>query len=961
MQKFGDKIMKITKRLKVGIVIILLFLGLIYTQQLEVYGVEIIMPHVQMLPVGEAMVVLADIPVRVHINYVQDYFFNDGMVVRQHPLVGTFVEEGEVVVLHVVRVDDYDYEPLPDDEAPESDHGLYNVFVTPGPLPHPDEESEDETEELPEPTPVATPVPTPAPTPVPTPIPTPAPTPAATPVVTPVATPIPTPTPEDEDDNEHEDEDDTELTNDIDDENGEEQEPLPPGHQVADDFVSGLTSIFTGMWTTDPLGLSRGFHLSTGNNEDEDVFTLETPPIYYNFRTQGFYDRNNYRITHAPWMQGDKYAFDFDLFYFNDSGIPDIFVYFNSINNSGISAILFRFVDGEYRIVNSQILFDEGYTIWWPMDFGHEYFFDEYDNLIMNSHSTDTIWYRQVEFSNLNAVLTTIAETTPIQNGDVLNLVWHNYITEEINIPATSREIDENAPRSIPGMDGALTRIYPLEEMKTFILISVMGRIDEIMRTEHVRYLYPPLGETFTTTIEGLNWVTDPTSAQTEISRTVMSLTPAQRGSGHFMNMVTAYIENVKRRGASLTMNRDVYFDAAIVQSMVGTAESIHSNTQGILEAANVRPLRRFRKNINIISNETESLDIYFPQNLQHLDFDSVTIETEFAHVLVSSHYFSAGNEINIRNASVGVRSVAAEMVEPTETRQNFFLRFWSIGILVLLFIIWQMIDSTRTQKFIIFSFAVIALGANAFTNLRQNVIEQEEEIIEESVVFEAPQLTMSRYPNAVEITMSTGMTTTLALPTSIIFSEFMVIATEEGEILPSRFNPITNMVEATISSSGMFHLRENMLEFNDIEHEPEIMQEAIINLASYGLMAGTADGYFHPHEPLNRFNFEDTINAMVSEEWMQISGQLQKDQIISTIGNILREHMGYYVPSNINGILSAFWDQYAIEPWAAEGIAIAAQAEILLYRTDMMFAPQSTVTRGDAAVLLHRLNSRLW
>jgi hypothetical protein len=93
-------------------------------------------------------------------------------------------------------------------------------------------------------------------------------------------------------------------------------------------------------------------------------------------------------------------------------------------------------------------------------------------------------------------------------------------------------------------------------------------------------------------------------------------------------------------------------------------------------------------------------------------------------------------------------------------------------------------------------------------------------------------------------------------------------------------------------------------------------------------------------------------------------AGQATKGEVVLAIGNFLITHMGY-APSNIEEILSIFEDRSAINeafttPQQRQ-IALAVQAGVVLKRTDNNFAPESLITRGDAAVLLHRMYSRLW
>jgi hypothetical protein len=70
---------------------------------------------------------------------------------------------------------------------------------------------------------------------------------------------------------------------------------------------------------------------------------------------------------------------------------------------------------------------------------------------------------------------------------------------------------------------------------------------------------------------------------------------------------------------------------------------------------------------------------------------------------------------------------------------------------------------------------------------------------------------------------------------------------------------------------------------------------------------------------------------------------------------------MGYLIPSDIEAELARYADRAEIEPWSEDKIALATQSNILIYRIDGLFAPKSTMTRGDAAIVLYRVFNKVW
>lgn len=146
------------------------------------------------------------------------------------------------------------------------------------------------------------------------------------------------------------------------------------GRQVAIDFLRQMDTIFVGMWeaetTRDEEQTETGRFLPDWGwvNRGERRATYEVPEFYYvieNWGIRGVYNREGERLTYAPWAfsfgyygEGvSNYASGFQLFDFNNSGIPDIFVHYSPITTeTGIPrrAILYRYIDGEYRMVGTR-------------------------------------------------------------------------------------------------------------------------------------------------------------------------------------------------------------------------------------------------------------------------------------------------------------------------------------------------------------------------------------------------------------------------------------------------------------------------------------------------------------------------------------------------------------------------------------------------------------------------------
>jgi hypothetical protein len=87
----------------------------------------------------------------------------------------------------------------------------------------------------------------------------------------------------------------------------------------------------------------------------------------------------------------------------------------------------------------------------------------------------------------------------------------------------------------------------------------------------------------------------------------------------------------------------------------------------------------------------------------------------------------------------------------------------------------------------------------------------------------------------------------------------------------------------------------------------------------------------------------------------------IPKDLMVVITANMLIEQMGYLIPGDIEAVLARYLDRYAIEPWSEDGVALTTHSNVLIYRTDGLFAPKSLMTRGDAAIILYRAFNKVW
>ena len=505
------------------------------------------------------------------------------------------------------------------------------------------------------------------------------------------------------------------------------------------------------------------------------------------------------------------------------------------------------------------------------------------------------------------------------------------------------------------------------------------------------RYDHQPERHTFTPSPETLAQVYDPGTAHTQISSLVSSLTPQERASADALNLATLQIENIARRGTTQSAPAGDRFTGDVINNSTVLAWQIHHGTEHILTGDNVSLMRDIRNNINFESDNNDEISAAFPDDVSGIPFDNLTIESEFAAITLNREYIPVGGEINVRrlesdDAEDGDDGVLNRLVRLPQAVSDFsspmtiLANLWSLLAVFLLLIIWLIVAAfkERLRRWVVPTFAILAIIANAALVMWR---------------MEPPPGIAA----TVEVTMTPGMKATVSLPTNGANPDFLVLINEDGDIMHSRYNPVTGNIDARVREGGTYILRENQVSFADIGDTSQHMQDAILQLASRGIMQGATEGHFRPEDPISRtdliativtafdmvdINAQTTFTDIAPEAWYYlavataqqeglISGfadgtfrgdiNIPKDQLVALSANMLIERMGYNVPLNVEFYLARFHDRAQLAPWSEDGIALATASNVLVHRADNMFAPRSAMTRGDAAVILYRVFSRVW
>jgi len=503
--------------------------------------------------------------------------------------------------------------------------------------------------------------------------------------------------------------------------------------------------------------------------------------------------------------------------------------------------------------------------------------------------------------------------------------------------------------------------------------------------------------------------VEDEKSANDVIKDVISSMTPEQRESGNSLDNAAHFVERAVSRGARrIVPVRDgsSVVGSNTISDLAETANSIRDNAKSTLSDEGVVLLRDLRKDVTLVTNEREKLHVEFPDDVSGIDFDTLTIESSFASIMVNKKKMKQDSEITIRNLAASDsdyhdgqsdahhgRDEHTDSVHQTaDSRFTIFgvnlIEFWSVGAIVFIIIIWCTLYAMnhKFKAWVLPTFIAVAVVANVATYFFLDLGKSN-----------VGGLGTERITESVEVTMSEGMSAILSLPASEREKDTLVLFNEDGVPLTSKFNPVMGTIDAMVTESGVYTLREHTVDFSDIQDKDSSMREAIVQLASRDIMSGATASQFNPDDLITRAEFVSAIvrvfdmldtdavssfsdvsrsdwyySAVATAESENVIGgfddntfrgdmDILKDYLVTVTGNMLIEQMGYIVPQDIEAELQMFSDRDEIENWAEGQVALATQSNILIYRVDGTFAPQSTMTRGDAAIILYRVFNKVW
>lgn len=263
---------------------------------------------------------------------------------------------------------------------------------------------------------------------------------------------------------------------------------------------------------------------------------------------------------------------------------------------------------------------------------------------------------------------------------------------------------------------------------------------------------------------------------------------------------------------------------------------------------------------------------------------------------------------------------------------------------------------------------------------------------------FDIDTTAMSSNAKKIAVSFDTDKTQTvkIAFPGLSDDSKYMAIVDENGNPVGGRYNPATGAIEAKISESGVYQIKNNEKDFDDIKNLSEEMQESIKILAAKGIIQGTSEKEFSPEDSISRAEVAALLLRVLSQvdpnadggfddvkksDWFygtagsakaygMIVGfedntfrgneTIEKAQILTIASRVLKKEMKYIEPEKPSEWLT-FSDASTIAPWAEKDIALATMANIVTRTADNTIHADEEMTRGDAALIIMRLFYKIW
>jgi hypothetical protein len=474
----------------------------------------------------------------------------------------------------------------------------------------------------------------------------------------------------------------------------------------------------------------------------------------------------------------------------------------------------------------------------------------------------------------------------------------------------------------------------------------------------------------------------DVNDAMAKLETVLRSLTDAQKTDPGVLDVLALLAENLARRSVSVQAETGRPLTAETARQQAESARAATRAMELLAEKYQVLFLRELRD--GVFFQFEGNAGVQWDDGLKSVGTEQLTLAAPFASLTVDVSGAAGAMALDLRPAG----GETARRVDLTELA----LRYWSVAAMLVLTLVWLAAMFLLKRNIPWWGLAAVCLLAVGL-NLTAAGLP--------AAGLPAPAAQgAAADDSAVTVTMTGVESAVLSIPIEEAWPDEWVVADADGRPAACKYNPVTGTLDARIYESGDYALRPAAAQFQDIKDKSAEMQQAIYMLTSRWLMATPEDRAFLPDREITRAEFLSAVlNAMhlLDEEaenpfpdvlpgdWFSavaasaykeklVEGfedgtfrgntPMPKEQMVAITANCLTRAMRYKNPEGAPPaeVLAEYYpDAAQIGRWAESGVALATRAGVVPARADGLFAPDSVMTRGDAAVMMYRLFVKIW
>ncbi len=463
-------------------------------------------------------------------------------------------------------------------------------------------------------------------------------------------------------------------------------------------------------------------------------------------------------------------------------------------------------------------------------------------------------------------------------------------------------------------------------------------------------YLYDQNEAEITLPTEKIEQVTDTASAKNTIKETASTLNVEQKQSANAIDQMTLFAEAAAAQAVTADVDsNDIVIDENSIRENESLASQAAKGAEEALVSSGITPQRELNSAIKYRTSSSNDVKITIDPSAVNTTADSIRVETPDYAVSLSKEALreNVGDSPLVITISEDENTISyLPKYNYSSDRLNSFLNSQS--------------DSNLSP----ISAVLAALNVNKV-----------------KVGFNKP----------------VNQNIKVSLPPASGDKNYQAVIKSDGTPVGGKYNPATDSIDVKIKESGTYEVRENQKNFSDIQNKAQEMQRAIKVLASKGIINGTTATEFSPDKHISRaeiaalivrtlskldLNADGGFSDVSKSDWFcaaagsaknngimngtsatifEPRSSIKKDQIVAVAARTLRSEMRYKNPSDIESYLGTYKDRAAIPAWGSTDIAMATRENLVMQRSDSKFGPNSTMTRGDAAIVLYRMFMRIW